>query len=443
MTWIHICAYLVFVLMLRARGPHRFALFVLSQILFPVNMTAVIRPVNIYSHVLFSFGYFLSVFLETGLSMSFLKLKTMKANILYGCVGFLICFVDSRLALSNKLTRPIMHWFMFSAAFPFMLNDALQIKSLRRASGFLFWGLSASVAYAFACKIIGKNLYHLKISEFSPAPDIANIYMTANERFRVSGFFAHPMDFALFAGWALVLTIQMLEKKLISPWLAAIMAALSGYAVMLANSRLPMLLWICALGYGFLFTKVVGMSRVLKVALLVVFSMGALALTSGGEDDLVGQTLRMFNKEQSVKGSSVEMRLNQLSASTRVAMQRPILGHGLNYILENMNFHVNEEGNTEGVEEDFAGFESILFSVPIEAGYLGLFSIFYFYWSIAMVSLASNRKWTSNYPIVILVLFVTYQVGTGPLGSTALSFSALAFSIRIQNYQPKFLSGAI
>lgn len=428
MTVLQIICILFSLLFFRKSGWERFGLFAFANIIFPVNMTVLNWPVPISPGTYLPLMYILAYFYENGVGPSVFKLPNKWSVCIFSLVIFITCQIDPRLAIMNKFTRPIVVSLSYFIVLPFLWNDIKAPISPERIKKFLLSTTVLMFSYSLITKVVGSNPYHLYISTFSPAPDVANLYMGTNDRFRISSFFGHPMDYGLICAYWMLGAFQLLELKAISKREVIFLALVSGVSVGMANSRLPMLLWIVAFGSAMLF------GRVWKTNLSIKLATGISALIIGlsfGTNSIIGQTLRIFNDSEAVTGSSMSMRITQLEASTSLALQKPIFGHGLGYIVETMGF--NPEEKDGAVEEDFAGFESILFAIPIEQGYLGLATLLLIYVELFYISLVQKPKMTWNYSFIIIVLFIAYQIGTGMLGSGPLSMVAILTSIRLLN----------
>lgn len=413
-------------LFFRYSGWKRLALFAFGNIIFPVNMTVTFWPTLVFASTFLAFIYILAHIRESGVGPHFLSLNLKISVLIFSLAIFITCQLDPRLAIMNKFTRPLVVSLSYFLAFPFLWRDASRPIDPKLIGRFLLSTMIFMFTYSIITEILGNNPYHLYISTFSPAPDVANLYMGTNERFRISSFFGHPMDYGLICAYWMLLAFQVYELKSSSKWVLAFIVIISGISVGMANSRLPMLIWFLAISAAFFF------GRVWKTPAVVKLTSGAILLVTAltvGSGNIVGQTLLMFNDTEAVAGSSLSMRITQLEASTRLALDEPFFGHGLGYIVETMGF--NPEEKDGAVEEDFAGFESILFAIPIEQGYVGLFALFLIY--IEVIFLISKQpSFTPHfYAFTVLGLFILYQIGTGMLGTGPLSMVSIIVSTRL------------
>lgn len=428
MNLLQFSSFLYAVLFFRTKGWTRIGVYTLSHIIFPFNMTATNWPVPLSPGVTLPLLYTLAHLYEMGIGRTITRLPNFSSVAFHVFTYFVTCQLDPRIALMNKFTRPVVVSLSMFVALPFLWRDAKQPLDPKKAGQFLLYITLGTFAYSILTRFTGNNPYHLYISTFSPAPDIANIYMGTNERFRISSVFGHPMDYGLFCAYGMLLGFQIFELKAVKKNILTIMVVLSGVGVGMANSRLPMLLWFVAISLTMLF------ARVWKSHIGIKAAIGVTLVTIGlsfGTNNIVGQALQIFNESEAVQGSSMSMRMTQLRASTNLALEKPFFGHGLSYITETMGLNVEED--TRYVEEDFAGFESILFAIPIESGYIGLLAIFIVYANMLIIGLRKINHLTWNYPALILFLFLFYQIGTGLLGTAPLSLIAFVVSTKLLN----------
>jgi len=117
----------------------------------------------------------------------------------------------------------------------------------------------------------------------------------------------------------------------------------------------------------------------------------------------------------SVGGSSLEMRLEQLSASFTLFMESPIWGHGL---------AVTRIMSESGVlPQEIRAAESLLFSQMIDAGMVGIMAHIYFYFFIFRFFLHPKQRMDTNLRKLTLLAasmvigYVLYILSTGDINT--------------------------
>jgi O-antigen ligase len=129
-------------------------------------------------------------------------------------------------------------------------------------------------------------------------------------------------------------------------------------------------------------------------------------------------------------GSSIDLRTTQLQASYREFLSKPIYGHGLYYIEEDMGWANLEEERTS--DSDFQGFESYIYQLLIEQGLVGILTTIIIVLSIAIYYIKKRRisKEVSALGLSILVMFLMFIIGTGTLHSWIISMGLIGLSIK-------------
>ena len=120
-----------------------------------------------------------------------------------------------------------------------------------------------------------------------------------------------------------------------------------------------------------------------------------------------------FQSKDLESGSSVSMRETQFLSALALWQQNPILGNGFKYIFLDLDW--KNFTRTDGM----AGFESIIYSLLIERGIVGIIvyvtlflSIFIYYYK----NLQYSRQ-LSALGLSIHIFFLLFAIGTGVLDS--------------------------
>ena len=139
------------------------------------------------------------------------------------------------------------------------------------------------------------------------------------------------------------------------------------------------------------------------------------------------------------------MRLTQLQASYKEFAKKPIFGNGLYYINENLGWDKNPDNRTS--DEEFEGFESYIYHLLIEQGIAGILTnLIFFMWLIRYFLIKRPLlKEFSALGISILLMFLTFIIGTGTVGSWCITMGLLGIIIKyieLKNpvIQPKSVS---
>ncbi|MEO7049271.1 MAG: O-antigen ligase family protein [Ferruginibacter sp.] len=249
-----------------------------------------------------------------------------------------------------------------------------------------------------------------------------------DDRFRINSFVDHP----IYYGYILAILFLLIFNALLTRRPKAIdivILSLIFFNLILTNSRTPL--------FAFLFGCVIYISTSLnpKMKLLisvisVIFLMGLYAIPF--IRDKMNNTIGIFEKEENqVGGSNLKMRQMQLLASYKLFSKKPISGNGLYYIEENLGYSSNEDKSTSA--DELQGFESYIYILLIEQGLIGIITNFIFFGAIIFYFI-KNRKISKEFTglgLAIAIMFLTFSIATGTLGSWIITMGILGIIIKI------------
>ena len=117
--------------------------------------------------------------------------------------------------------------------------------------------------------------------------------------------------------------------------------------------------------------------------------------------------------QDTVEGSSLEMREGQTEATMAITAEKPLMGHGIDYIGEQMGYGTDHfTGDTS-----LYGFESYAYIILIERGFFGLGLEIFIVAALLVFALKHRRlhKTDSSYVLSLLLGFVFFSLSTGTL----------------------------
>lgn len=196
----------------------------------------------------------------------------------------------------------------------------------------------------------------------------------------------------------------------------------------ICSSRTVMLAVLMALAvYILLYYNLTVKIRVITIAFLV--SLTAYLIIPAVTEN-IDNTLGVFSGNDQLGGSTVSMRERQLLGAVSYFMQSPILGNGYEYINRELGW---ADRDNAVLDDDMKGFESIIYQIMIEKGLIGLVSYLFLNLSLLyyfMTKLGVDRG-LSSLGISIVVLFLVFSIGTGPLGSWPITMLFLGAIIKV------------
>lgn len=211
--------------------------------------------------------------------------------------------------------------------------------------------------------------------------------------------------------------------------------------LILANSRTPFLAFFIGL-IAFILIAL-NINTKIKICILGII-ISCILYNVPLIHEKIGVTLDIFEEGGGdTKGSSLEMRSIQLFASYTEFLKKPITGHGFNYINENMGWDPVAENRTS--DDDFQGFESYIYSLLIEQGLIGIITNIIFFISMIIYFFRKSLKYkgTSGLGLGILLMFLTFIIGTGTLGSWSITMGLLGLIIGYIELENKKVIGVL
>jgi O-antigen ligase len=196
----------------------------------------------------------------------------------------------------------------------------------------------------------------------------------------------------------------------------------------MTNSRTAIVVVIL----GVIVFVAMSLSFKLKFKLVLVLFYSMLFLSNTREFEATAERVYDIVRPNGglTSGSSLDMRTLQLSASLNEFLKRPVFGNGLYFINEDLGWDKNPENRTS--EDDFEGFESYIYHLLIERGLVGIVANCFFF--LALVWYFFKRRAVntslSSIALAISIMFITFIVATGTLGSWAITFTILGLIIR-------------
>jgi O-antigen ligase len=205
--------------------------------------------------------------------------------------------------------------------------------------------------------------------------------------------------------------------------------------LLFANSRTPLIATVFGLAVFFLLS----LNLKAKVAIVIYGTIIFMMISNVPFiQSKIDSSVDIFvSGGQKTEGSTVEMRKRQLAASIKVFKQSPVFGNGLYYIKENLGY-ISAEKNSSA--EDFDGFESYAYNLLIEQGLVGILAniIFFGCLSVYFLKNLAVSKQFAGLGFAIVVLFLIYNIGTGPLNSWIMTMALFGILIGSINFSINF-----
>lgn len=292
--------------------------------------------------------------------------------------------------------------------------------------------------------ITRSNPYDSFITSVYETKSFSESYLNLSEqgyRFRISSFIAHPIAYGYVAS-ILFLCIFSTLHKLKRKFFSISVLFLLVINIFMTNSRTPLL--SCIIGFLIYVLMVYNLKSKLKIFFITLiigaFSYSTIPFFSEKIDNIVDI---FATGGVNADGSSLDMRVVQFGASYMEFSRSSILGNGFYYIEENLGWSNTNEERTS--ESEFAGFESYVFNLLIEAGLIQIVIVIIFYLVLFRYFYKAriHSKEYAGLGISITSMFLFFIITTGVLGTWIITMTILGILIKLIKINRKKIDYAI
>ena len=412
--------------------------YLLGLLLLNAHISPIDFLVHIGAHILLTYSLLGSVLLNFLLR----RKKTIKfpfrGSLLIVLFGvFVVGLMDGRLGLASRFSYPIREFFEnYICIFLgfYAIRDEEDIKRLR---GLLLFGVVVISTYGIFNLMTKSNPYYELVADTYLSKDNSSVIAALDERnnrYRAASTFSRTFDFGYFSALLSFIFLYFLQAIRRSNVLNYTMIGLCIVGMILSNSRTVLL----AFSAGFLiyFMTAISIGSKIKYFFLIFVVIVISNLTIPAVSESFKNTFAAVTGEETeVQGSSVDMRREQLLGTIRYWSDSPIIGNGYGFILNELGW-----ADKKNLDEQMRGFESIVFQLLIEQGLVGLITKFYLFISILIYFSRnlSRYRLLAGTGLSILILFLIFALGTGPLGSIPITMTILGIiikTIELKKYQ--------
>lgn len=380
------------------QGQKRFDWFVCSMMVMSSAIIVINKP-QIPCHRLFLFCYWLSVLKHN--ERQGVKFPLAIPLSIY-IVGLLIVSSNSPyLNIFYKIYKPFV--FLIDT-YLILLLACYGIKQENFKSKAIVYTLMFVTFYGVVTLILSSNpIQNITSSAFGQKL-LQDYYF--GDRVRITSTWSHPIAYGLICGALFYEYLPYWKKKKIQ-----ILMLLLAINVFLCGSR-------TALAAFFLMGGVIVLTRYklsrairqgIIVCIMVVPIYCAVPMVQNKIDSMVNTALG----NEDVAGSSLEMRDEQTYYAMLIVSECPLLGHGLDYIMEVMGYGTD---NFTG-DSHLLGLESYTYILLIERGFIGLFLEIFIWASIIFYALRYRKQDVEDASLIIAYIlgFAFFSISTGTL----------------------------
>lgn len=395
------------------KGQIRYNWFICSVLLLSSSIILIQKP-QIPVHRFFLICYWLSIL--NNKETKKLKMPLKIPMILY-LIGFLVVGCESHyLSFFYMIYKPLIHF--FDTYFVILLGF-IASKKIKVISKPIIDVLFFVTVYGIFTYIIKENpIQELICQIFNIGYDHSYYW---ESRVRVDSTWSGSISYGFICSMFFYLLLSHLRSRKEIYLLILLLINL-----MLSGSRTDIVTFFL-MGFVLIVIKY-NMKKSFVIFLISVIVVFVCYNTIPIVYERINNVSTTIQGKDNVEGSSIELRNNQTSAVLLLFIQSPIVGHGIDYITEEMGFGTNQwEGDSL-----YKGFESLVYIIMIERGLVGLFSELLIVLSIlfyALKYLKQDKNTVAN--IVLLILaFIFFAISTGALDIWLLVMFYIGLYIR-------------
>ena len=380
------------------QGQKRFDWFVCSMMVMSSSILVINKP-QVPCHRLFLICYWLSVLKNNERQGKKFPLKIPLGIYIVGLL--IISFNSPYLIFFYKMYKPFV--FLIDTYF-ILLLACYGIKIENFKSNAIVNTLLFVMLYGVLTLLLSSNpIQNFIMSAFGRAVYEAYYF---GDRIRITSTWSHPIAYGLICGALFYEYLPYWKKKKIQ-----ILMLLLAINVFLCGSR-------TALAAFFLMGGVIVLTRYklsrairqgIIVCIMVIPIYCAVPMVQNKIDSMVNTALG----NEDVAGSSLEMRDEQTYYAMLIVSECPLLGHGLDYIMEVMGYGTD---NFTG-DSHLLGLESYTYILLIERGFIGLFLEIFIWASIIFYALRYRKQDVEDASLIIAYIlgFAFFSISTGTL----------------------------
>lgn len=380
------------------RGQVRFDWFVCSMMFFTSSIIVISKP-QIPCHRLFLICYWLSVYKNK--EYKGIKFPLKWPLIIYVLTLLIISFNASHISVFYKIYKPFV--FLLDSYFVLLLTKYGVEKENFMSKNIVYTLLFVTI-YGIITLLTRSNPIQSIIASAFGRTLLDSYYW--GSRIRITSTWSHPIAYGLVCAALFFEYLPFWKKKVIM-----VLMALLAINVFICGSRTALAAFL--LMGGIIVLSRYSLSRAFRQVVLLIVILIPVYLAVPFVQDKVDSVINTAQGNDDVGGSSLEMRDEQTYYAMLIVAEKPLLGHGLDYIMEGLGY------GTDNYKGDWhmLGFESYSYVLLIERGFIGFF-LELFLWLAIIAYAFKNRKVDKEDASLIIAYtlgFAFFSMSTGVL----------------------------
>jgi len=392
-------------------------------------------PINMYIHRWLIFSLLLNQLYFHREFVGEFRSFPLKNTLIVLIIGSLsIAIFDDRLNLFYKFYTPFREmtetYFLIFLGY-FAINSVNDIQKLAKPILIVLLFIASFGIFNWVTK---QNPYHELIVntyiEAGTAQYNLLIYSLSEEdRFRASSTFDQTFNYGYVSSLLALFFFSVFNSKNKELKQFSILAILGGITgTILCFSRTVLI--SASAAFFVLILLSTTLSKKIMVSAFIALTVFTMYFNIPSLKLSVDNSIDIFTTGgNKTAGSSLEMREIQLLGAYGYFLQSPIRGNGYGYIDNELGWGDRDH---EELDPEMFGFESIVYQLMIEQGIIGLFtkSLLFISLIVFFLKKIKTNKNLSGLGLAIVVLFLSFSIGTGPLGIWPMSMLLLGAIIK-------------
>ena len=408
---------IVTVFIIKEKSYKRFVWFLFGVSFFSMDIIISESP-KINSHVLFIFGYFVSLIMHKELNKSWKEFPLHILLFILLITHLMVGIMDERLNTISQFSRPI---FIYAQTYFCLFIGYTSLKNNQEFSKILkiillIFGIVS--IYGIFTFFLQNNPYYDSVEQLFSLKNEKGMWSEVQERgYRVCSFLNNPIPYGFVMGFIAMLVISQQQKKINIISLVFLLSICVN--VILSNSRSSFLTFlilivvynVLSIRYSSSIRFFIAMSSGAALVILLYFFVPSFSNSIDNLLDLVSNG----GRGDKLNGTSINLKMEQWLASLYFFQQNPVWGNGYYYFNENIYSNM---ASSKGAS--LYGLEGYLFRMMVEEGIVQIIAVFMFFWSLFVFLL---KKWTPSnnrivaFSISTLVAFLIFILSVGSYGN--------------------------
>ena len=381
------------------KGQKRFDWFVCTMMIFSSAIILISKP-QVPCHRFLLICYWASVLKNKESSSNRFPIKWPLC--IYILVLLVISFNSPYLNVFYKIYKPFVFlmdtYFILPLMYRGIKDESFNSKPIVRT-------LYCVMLYGVLTFVIRQNPIQDFISSTFNTLVMSNNYYFG-DRVRIASTWSHPIAYGLVCGALFYEYLPYWKQRKIM-----ILMLLLAFNVFVCGSRTALAAFLLMGGIIVLIRY--KLSRAVRQGIILCLLAIPIYLTVPMVQEKVDSMINTALGNEDVAGSSLEGRDEQTYYAMLIVAEKPVLGHGLDYITEVMGF------NTDNFKGDWhlLGLESYFYILLIERGFVGLFLEIFIWLAIVLYAFFQKKKDRANASLVIAYVlgFAFFSISTGTL----------------------------